>query len=156
MQPPPSTARARKSKPGLSLEILSAIRTQVYPQVLGTGFKVERPSMHPPRVLRIAVPAPLLDALDYLPPEGVDAGALGGFAAILLEGVTGSGKTEVYLQAAAATLARGDQVLVLVPEIALTPQLIARFRARLEVPVLALHSGLADGARLAAWRAARE
>ena len=83
-------------------------------------------------------------------------GALGGFAAFLLEGVTGSGKTEVYLQAAAAALARGDQVLVLVPEIALTPQLIARFRARLDVPVLALHSGLADGARLAAWRAARD
>jgi primosomal protein N' (replication factor Y) len=84
------------------------------------------------------------------------SGALGGFAAFLLEGVTGSGKTEVYLQAAAAALARGTQVLVLVPEIALTPQLIARFRARLEVPVLALHSGLADGARLAAWRAARD
>jgi primosomal protein N' (replication factor Y) len=83
-------------------------------------------------------------------------GAAGGFAAFLLEGVTGSGKTEVYLHAVAAALARGRQALVLVPEIALTPQLVGRFRARFAAPVVALHSDLADGARLANWRAARD
>jgi len=77
-----------------------------------------------------------------------------GFAPILLEGVTGSGKTEVYLHAIADCLARGRQVLVLVPEIGLTPQALARFRARLGVPVHALHSGLADGERARVWAAA--
>jgi primosomal protein N' (replication factor Y) len=77
-----------------------------------------------------------------------------GFAAFLLDGVTGSGKTEVYLDAIADVLARGRQALVLVPEIGLTPQAIARYRARLGVPVAALHSGLADGERAAAWLAA--
>jgi primosomal protein N' (replication factor Y) len=77
-----------------------------------------------------------------------------GFAAFLLDGVTGSGKTEVYLQAIADCLARGRQALVLVPEIGLTPQALARFRARLGVPVHALHSGLGDHERAAAWVAA--
>ncbi len=76
-----------------------------------------------------------------------------GFRAWLLEGVTGSGKTEVYLQAIADCLAAGKQALVLVPEIGLTPQALARFRQRLGVPVHALHSGLADGERARAWMA---
>ena len=77
-----------------------------------------------------------------------------GFAPLLLDGVTGSGKTEVYLQAIADCLARGKQALVLVPEIGLTPQALARFRARLGVPVHALHSGLTDHERAATWLAA--
>ncbi|KAA2284647.1 primosomal protein N' [Arenimonas fontis] len=76
-----------------------------------------------------------------------------GFRALLLEGVTGSGKTEVYLRAIAEVLAQGRQALVLVPEIGLTPQTLARFRTRLGVPVLAMHSGLADGERARAWAA---
>lgn len=76
-----------------------------------------------------------------------------GYRALLLEGVTGSGKTEVYLQAIADALAAGRQALVLVPEIGLTPQALARFRSRLGVPVLAYHSGLADGERARAWTA---
>jgi primosomal protein N' (replication factor Y) len=80
--------------------------------------------------------------------------AASGFAPFLLEGVTGSGKTEVYLHAIAGCLARGRQALVLVPEIGLTPQTLARFRARLGVPVHALHSGLADGERARVWAAA--
>jgi primosomal protein N' (replication factor Y) len=79
---------------------------------------------------------------------------LDGFAAVLLDGVTGSGKTEVYLQAIAECLARDKQALVLVPEIGLTPQMLARFRARLGVPVHALHSGLNDNERARVWTAA--
>jgi primosomal protein N' (replication factor Y) len=75
------------------------------------------------------------------------------FQPLLLEGVTGSGKTEVYLEVIADCLARGRQALVLVPEIGLTPQTLRRFRARLGVTVHALHSGLADGERARAWTA---
>ena len=78
--------------------------------------------------------------------------AAGTFAAILLHGVTGSGKTEVYLHAIAQVLARGQQALVLVPEISLTPQLEARFRQAFPATRLALlHSGLEDVARTSAW-----
>jgi len=80
---------------------------------------------------------------------------LGRFAAFLLHGVTGSGKTEVYLRVIERALHRGQQALVLVPEIALTPQAVARFRARFAVPLAVLHSGLTDTERLAMWRAAR-
>ncbi len=73
------------------------------------------------------------------------------FAPFLLDGVTGSGKTEVYLQTIADCLARGKQALVLVPEIGLTPQVLTRFRARLGVPVHALHSGLNDSERAKVW-----
>jgi primosomal protein N' (replication factor Y) len=81
--------------------------------------------------------------------------SLGSFQTLLLEGITGSGKTEVYLQAISETVARGRQVLVLVPEIGLTPQFVARFRARLGARLALAHSGLADGERLNAWLAAR-
>jgi primosomal protein N' (replication factor Y) len=80
--------------------------------------------------------------------------AVDGFGAVLLDGVTGSGKTEVYLHAIADCLARGRQALVLVPEIGLTPQTLARFRARLGVEVHALHSGLNDTERARVWTAA--
>ncbi|MFC5579082.1 primosomal protein N' [Lysobacter niabensis] len=76
-----------------------------------------------------------------------------GFAPVLLDGVTGSGKTEVYLHAIADCLARGKQALVLVPEIGLTPQTLKRFRERLGVTVHALHSGLGDGERARTWAA---
>jgi primosomal protein N' (replication factor Y) len=77
-----------------------------------------------------------------------------GFAPFLLDGVTGSGKTEVYLAAIAACLARGEQALVLLPEIALTPQALRRFRERLGVGVAALHSGLGETERARTWLAA--
>ena len=78
-----------------------------------------------------------------------------GFATFLLHGVTGSGKTEVYLRIIAAARAAGRGGLVLVPEIALTPQLAARFRARFGDDVAVLHSALPPGERLRAWRQLR-
>ncbi|TAL89814.1 MAG: primosomal protein N' [Candidimonas sp.] len=79
-----------------------------------------------------------------------------GYRTLLLHGVTGSGKTEVYMHAAQAILAQGLQVLLMVPEINLTPQLEHSLRARLEVlagvdALAVLHSGLAEGERLRAW-----
>ncbi|MEH2402033.1 primosomal protein N' [Nostoc sp.] len=77
---------------------------------------------------------------------------LDGFAQVLLHGVTGSGKTEVYLQAIAPLLNQGKSALVLVPEIGLTPQLTDRFRARFGNKVNVYHSALSDGERYDTWR----
>jgi primosomal protein N' (replication factor Y) len=78
-----------------------------------------------------------------------------GFGTFVLDGVTGSGKTEVYLQLMRDVLRRDRQVLVLVPEIGLTPQLVDRLQTRLGVQPAVLHSGLTDLERLRAWRMAR-
>ena len=110
--------------------------TATLPRTPGGG----RPAPHTPNPEQQAA----IDAVRAAP----------GFAPILLDGVTGSGKTEVYLHAIADCLARGRQALVLVPEIGLTPQLLQRFRSRLDVPVHATHSGLGDGERARAWTAA--
>ncbi|HEB81713.1 MAG TPA: primosomal protein N' [Gammaproteobacteria bacterium] len=72
----------------------------------------------------------------------------------VLSGITGSGKTEVYLALCEKVLAQGRQVLILVPEIGLTPQLTQRFRQRLDAPLVVLHSGMSDRERYAAWHAA--
>jgi len=82
------------------------------------------------------------------------AGAGDAFNVFLLEGVTGSGKTEVYLQAMEKVLLAGKQVLVLVPEIGLTPQTLARFRERFSLPVVALHSRMSEKKRLQHWQIA--
>ncbi len=74
------------------------------------------------------------------------------YAAFLLHGVTGSGKTEVYLHSCERSLAMGRQALILVPEIAMTPQTIARFQARFGEVVSALHSGLTPSQRKNEWR----
>ena len=100
------------------------------------------------------MPAPSLSSEQVAAVDQIDAAAES-YAPFVLRGVTGSGKTEVYLQCAQRTLARGRAVLMLVPEIALTAQLIERVRQRLPVRLSVLHSGLTDSARLEAWRAAR-
>ena len=75
----------------------------------------------------------------------------GRFSVSMLEGVTGSGKTEVYMQSIAAALALDLQILVLLPEISLTPQLEQRFRLRFAAPIVTFHSKLTDKQRLNAW-----
>jgi primosomal protein N' (replication factor Y) len=112
-----------------------------------------------------AEPQTPLEAVDLAPnelaltpaqAEAVKAilSSLSKFAVHLLYGVTGSGKTEVYLRAISAAIAADGQALVLVPEIALTPQLVDRFRRRFSAGVVALHSALSDAERRDAWRAA--
>ena len=78
-----------------------------------------------------------------------------GFSVSLIEGVTGSGKTELYLRRIADVIAAGKQALVLVPEIGLTPQLIARFRERLGDVIAPFHSGLTEVQRTRSWLRAR-
>ncbi|WP_150304506.1 primosomal protein N' [Pseudomonas saliphila] len=103
-----------------------------------------------------AVLAEILPAPQNSETESTGAPPAFGFQAWLLEGVTGSGKTEIYLQAIEHCLRQGRQALVLIPEIGLTPQTLERFRRRFNVPVVILHSGLNDRERLDAWIAARD
>ena len=111
----------------------------------------------PPRPLRREVPTGPVPEPTSAQRAAIDAivAAQGRSASFLLHGVTGSGKTEVYLRAIEAVVARGEQALVLVPEIALTPQLVSRFAARFDTPLAVLHSSLTDQERLRAWRLAR-
>ena len=100
-----------------------------------------------------AQPGPMLNSDQNVALAAIRKGD--GFRVALLDGVTGSGKTEVYLRLMRDALDLGKQVLVLVPEIGLTPQLLERLQKRLGVRPALLHSSLSDNARLAAWRAAR-
>ncbi len=121
--------------------------------LLDKGWVVREPRDASTRQDPAPPAAPALTAAQRAAVEAVLTAS--GFGAFLLDGVTGSGKTEVYLSAIEAVLATGRQALVLVPEISLTPQTEARFRARFGQAVAVLHSGLPDGERLAAWLAAR-
>ncbi|WP_409976770.1 primosomal protein N' [Alishewanella sp. BS5-314] len=98
----------------------------------------------------LAEPALQLTADQALAVTAVNQ-AQGSFRPFLLEGVTGSGKTEVYLQLIPSLLELGQQILVLLPEIGLTPQTLERFSKRFRAPVLVWHSNLSDGERLNCW-----
>jgi len=126
--------------------------------LLARGVLLEEPG-----VPAEPAPVPAWDAIPGPEPtpaqadaiEAVRAG-LDRYEAFLLHGVTGSGKTEVYLAAIGDTVRRGRQALVLVPEIALTPQLVRRLAARVRAPIAVLHSGLGAAERLNAWVGARD
>lgn len=120
----------------------------------GLVERVPRPPEDIP-VPAAAQPGPLPNDMQRAAIDRV-ASTFGSFASHLLYGVTGSGKTEVYLRLIEQVLARGQQALVLVPEIGLTPQLLNRFQARFAAPIATLHSGLNETERLTAWRSARE
>ncbi len=80
---------------------------------------------------------------------------LKGFAAALFEGVTGSGKTEVYIKKVADCLQQGEQALILIPEINLSPQTFARFQTQLSTPIALVHSGLSDKEKYRSWLMAK-
>lgn len=87
--------------------------------------------------------------------QALDRIELHGFNPYLLYGETGSGKTEVYLQAIEKIIRYGKQALILIPEISLTPQTLKRFEQRFNCPIAVMHSGLTDRERSLAWNAAR-
>ncbi|MDP2964118.1 MAG: primosomal protein N' [Sulfurimicrobium sp.] len=124
-------------------------------EMLAAGWITQQQDLHP----KILVPAisGIAPELPTLNPEQAAvierfASAPAGFSVSLLLGITGSGKTEIYLRLTATQLELGRQVLVLVPEINLTPQLEARFQSRFpDVPVVSLHSSLNNGERLHHW-----
>ena len=111
-----------------------------------TAARAPGAALRPPALTpaQLQAAAPLLEAI-----------AAGEHRRVLLHGVTGSGKTEVYLAAIDAALARGRQAICLVPEIALTPQMIRRFAARFPERLAVSHSGLTDAERAVEWRRAR-
>jgi primosomal protein N' (replication factor Y) len=131
---------------------LGEILTQALPTLLRTSKMPKRKGVIP-AVDSTEAPIPLNEAQQ----QALDAivASPDDFRVFLLEGVTGSGKTEVYLQAIQTILDAGRQTLILVPEISLTPQMIARFQARFCEQMVAYHSGLSDTERYHAWIAAR-
>ncbi len=118
------------------------------------GWVEQRPA-EDPQTIRAAIAGPVLTAEQQRAVQEISA-SLGTFSAWLLEGITGSGKTEVYFRLIEQVVAQGRQALLLVPEINLTPQLEARFAGRFPgIPMVSLHSGLAQGERCARWLQAR-
>ncbi|MFH1495128.1 MAG: primosomal protein N' [Pseudomonadota bacterium] len=122
-------------------------------EMLTTGWITQQQENRPKLLAPPASgPLPQLPALNSEQAAVIDGCSPAGFSATLLLGITGSGKTEVYLRLTAIQLEQGRQVLVLVPEINLTPQLEARFQGRFpDVPVVSLHSSLNDSERLRHW-----
>ena len=131
---------------GIGADALRALVTA------GIAERIRRPVTRAleaaPTAARPALTAPQREAVGHL----ADAVGTGEHGAFLLHGITGSGKTEVFLAAAETTLAAGRDVLVLVPEIALTHQVVARVRARFGDTVAVLHSGLGPRERWTEWR----
>ena len=107
-----------------------------------------------PAVDKIPDDRPLLNPAQAEAVEAV-GGSLGAYHSFLLDGVTGSGKTEVYLALIERALAERSQALVLVPEIGLTPQLLERFNRRIREKIVVLHSGMGELERERAWLSAR-
>jgi primosomal protein N' (replication factor Y) len=157
----------RRAPKQAALWALLAERPHSHKELLAQGFSASHmKALHDkglaekywqatPQTADESPPEPAL-ALNDEQQMAVDAiNSANGFDVLLLEGVTGSGKTEVYLHAIHHVLAQGKQALVLVPEIGLTPQTVNRFRKRFACPVAVLHSGLNDGERLEQWLTAR-
>jgi primosomal protein N' (replication factor Y) (superfamily II helicase) len=142
---------------GLPVAALTAAeRTHLRVLSMAGLARVEhRPIVNAPAPPPVAASPVTLNAAQAAAVDALVGALSGGFASFLLHGVTGSGKTEVYLRVIAAARAAGRGALVLVPEIALTPQLAARFRARFGEDVAVLHSGLPPRERLSAWRRLR-
>ncbi len=130
-----------------------AIRAAGFSSAMIDGL-VQKGALEPGKQTYTLEQAPQLTADQQAAVVAIKA-QLGTFAPNLLDGVTGSGKTEVYLQLIDLVVARGAQVLVLVPEIALTPQTVRRFQRRFGATEV-MHSNLTDTERLAAWLKCRE
>jgi primosomal protein N' (replication factor Y) len=162
-----STPSARRAPQQRALLAWLGQRGRATDDEIGEAFKPAQLRSLAARGWIAEVAAPAAPAMELRPsevaltePQGHCVAAilasLSTFTAHLLYGVTGSGKTEVYLRVIAAAIAEGGQALVLVPEIALTPQLVDRFRRRFSLGVVAVHSGLSGNERRDAWRAAHQ
>lgn len=162
----PQGALARSPKQSQALDLLRATQTCAGDELKSAGISTAtmRSLLDKGLVERCIIEQTLEQAHAHkgleLNPEQATAvetllSAPAGFSIHLLEGVTGSGKTEVYLQLIAQCLRDGRQALVLIPEIGLTPQTLSRFQQRFQANIAVLHSGLTDAQRYLAWEEAR-
>jgi len=132
-----------------SMAVAGLLKTVTLEQHIG----LDKPDWDHPRPILSPSQAEAAAALVNAVERSVDTKEDAGFSVILLDGVTGSGKTEVYFEAIAATIAAGRQVLVMLPEIALTAQWLKRFTKRFGVRPLEWHSDLTGAERRLTWRA---
>ncbi|MCP5121059.1 MAG: primosomal protein N' [Pseudomonadales bacterium] len=146
LQTAPAVSNARFRECGISAAVLRELCSKELVEKCTLAEAPMVPSSNPGLTLN-REQAAVLSAL---------LGVREGFSCHLLEGVTGAGKTEVYLQLITDCLARGRQALVLIPEIGLTPQTLDRFRARFNASIVVLHSGLGEAERYRSWEAARD
>ena len=154
----PKTQKSLQSE-GFTLAMLQGLESKklielqkLATQKKGVGLPQLAPVEHLPTSVLAEVPLKLTSEQQAVVELLVSK--VGAFSPALLQGVTGSGKTEVYLQLIQHLLEQGKQVLVLIPEIGLTPQTLKRFERRFNRRVVAMHSGMADKERLTAWRSA--
>ncbi|MDH4041843.1 MAG: primosomal protein N' [Gammaproteobacteria bacterium] len=163
--PPGALARSPRQAEALALlQATSAVSntrlrergiTAAVLRELGAKELVEKCTLPRPPMAPIGRPGLALNPEQSTVLAGLLA-AREGFSCHLLEGVTGAGKTEIYLQLIADCLARGRQALVLIPEIGLTPQTLDRFNQRFAARIVVLHSGLGEAERYRSWEAARD
>ncbi|HUW64650.1 MAG TPA: primosomal protein N' [Spirochaetia bacterium] len=149
-----STALQRPGLTRTELARAAGVGSQVVGALLARGLLAPEAATAPPSPGWYPEPdAPLLNGDQAAALAAVEDSLSSRAGSVkLLYGVTGSGKTEVYLRAAAAALSRGRQALILVPEIALTPQMVERFTGRFGPQVALWHSRLAAGERYRTWR----
>lgn len=141
------------------LPVVEVIRAMLPPRVRSTGSAgsgaSSRQTRHS-RLLELALgPPPAPEPIELTAEQDAALEVIAGNASTLLHGVIASGKTEVYLAAAEQALAQGLRVLLLVPEISLTPQLVRRVRRRLDAPLALLHTQLTELERAQQWWRAR-
>ncbi len=122
----------------------------------GTLQRVELPRLPPPQPRPGHAPPELSEAQSYAAHALRETLGAGGFSVSLIDGVTGSGKTEVYFEAVAESLRLGHQVLIMLPEIALTGQFLSRFERRFGCRPTEWHSSISAGERARSWRAVAE
>ena len=152
---PHQVALARLVADHYWVPVIECIRAMLPPRVRGTGRtgagESTRQRRHT-RLLELATgPAPAAEPVTLTPEQRAALDVIAGNSMTLLHGVIASGKTEVYLAAAERALSEGLRVLLLVPEITLTPQLVQRVRARLNAPIAVLHTQLTELERAQQW-----
>jgi primosomal protein N' (replication factor Y) (superfamily II helicase) len=137
------------------LPLIECLRAMLPPRVRSTGSSGSQASTRQHRHSRLielaTAPVPDIEPLQLTAEQAAALEVIGSNQVTLLHGVIASGKTEVYLAAAESALAEGLRVLLLVPEISLTPQLVQRVRARLRAPVAVLHSQVTELERSQQW-----
>jgi primosomal protein N' (replication factor Y) len=152
---PHQVALARLVADHYWLPLIECLRAMLPPRVRATGSSGSQASTRQrrhSRLIELATAPPSRAAPPELTTEQKDAlEIIGSNQVTLLHGVIASGKTEVYLAAAERALAEGLRVLLLVPDISLTPQLVQRVRARLDAPIAILHSQLTELERAQQW-----